>query len=101
MGEFRGKINREGRPKGKPNKTTQEIRESFSLLLSNNLEKLQSDLNELEPFQRIKILLELSKFIIPTLKAADITTTENKDFTPVQITFEEVQHIKEALESKY
>ena len=56
MGEFRGKINREGRKKGVPNKSTAEIRESFSLLLSNNLEKLQSDLNELEPFQRIKIV---------------------------------------------
>lgn len=84
---FKGTPNREGRKKGIPNRTTTEIRESFNLLLSNNLEKLQKDLEELEPFQRIKILLEISKFIIPTLKQTELTTEQSSIFQPIQINF--------------
>ena len=63
-----------GRTKGSTNKTTSEIRDKFQILLENNLEKLQQDLNDLEPEERLKIILSLSKFVIPTLKAMDLTT---------------------------
>lgn len=61
-----------GKPKGAQTKTTKEIREYFKILLSNNLEKLESDIQELEPKERIKIILELSKFVIPTIKSQQI-----------------------------
>lgn len=61
-----------GRKKGTPNKTTEEIRERFQLLISDNLEKLQKDLATLDPYKRLKYIIELSKFVIPTLKATDI-----------------------------
>jgi hypothetical protein len=64
-----------GREKGTPNKTTEEIRERFQLLISDNLEKLQEDLEALDPDKRLKYIIELSKFVIPTLKATDITAT--------------------------
>ena len=61
-----------GRVKGTANKVTNKIRGHFEKLLSNNLSKLQSDLDALEPKDRIKALLELAKFVIPTLKATEI-----------------------------
>jgi hypothetical protein len=64
-----------GREKGTPNKTTEEIRERFQLLISDNLEKLQEDLTTLDPDKRLKYIIELSKFVIPTLKATDIKAT--------------------------
>ena len=39
----------EGRPKGSVGKSNNKIRETFQLLLENNIEKIQDDLNELEP----------------------------------------------------
>ena len=62
-----------GRTKGTPNKTTAELRERFTLLLETNIDRIQSDLDTLEPKDRIRTLLEISKFIIPTLKAVDNT----------------------------
>ena len=61
-----------GRPKGSVNKSSNEIRETFQLLLSNNLEKIQDDLNELEAKDRIKLLLDLASFIIPKMKSVDL-----------------------------
>lgn len=63
-----------GRQKGSPNKTTAEIRQFYQKLLSSNMELLQSDLDSLEPLQRVKILIELSKFVIPVIKATDLNT---------------------------
>lgn len=60
-----------GRTKGTPNKTTAELRERFSNLLEANIDTIQNDLDNLEPKDRIKTILEISKFVIPTLKAVD------------------------------
>ena len=55
-----------GRTKGTTNKTTAELREKFSLLLESNFDKLQKDIDLLEPKDRIKTILELAKFVVPT-----------------------------------
>ncbi|HEY9222331.1 MAG TPA: hypothetical protein VIO43_12235 [Lutibacter sp.] len=58
--------------KGVPNKTTKEIRELFKTLLEANIEKIQRDLNKMDPQQRVKIILEIAKFVIPTLRSSEI-----------------------------
>jgi hypothetical protein len=87
MGNFKGVRNANGRPKGAVNLITAEIREHFQNLVSDNLEQLDSDLKSLEPLQRIKIVIELSKFVLPTLKATELTTDSNNSFQPITITF--------------
>jgi hypothetical protein len=62
-----------GRKKGSPNKTTAEIRDAFQILIENNLNQLQDDLDYLDPLARIKVLIELSKFILPQMKAVDLS----------------------------
>lgn len=75
-----------GRKVGTPNKVTNELREKFTLLLEDNIDKLQSDLDLLEPKDRLKTLLEISKFVIPTLKSTELTTDKgNNNFLPVII----------------
>jgi len=92
-----------GRKKGTPNKTTQEIRDKFSLLLSNNIDTLQNDINQLEPKDRIKTLIDISKFVIPTLKATELkmNNEDNQDNEDkrVQIVFKEItkEHVKNVI----
>jgi len=79
MSGFRGTQNKNGRPKGVQNKDTAEIRTSFQLLIENNIEQLESDLKELKPFERIKMILELSKFVVPHLKSMELINPNEED----------------------
>ena len=96
-----------GRTKGTPNKTTAEIREKYTLLLDNNLDRLQDDIDALEPKDRIKTLLQLSKFVIPSLRATEITSNDENGFNPIvinlreELTPEEIRLINKELEEKY
>ena len=73
-----------GRKAGTPNKITKDLREKFKLIVEDNLNKLQNDIEQLEPKDRIKVIIDLSKFVLPTLRATDIkTNTDN--FTPTII----------------
>ena len=88
MTGFKGIRNVNGRPKGAVNKTTAEIREHFQNLVANNLEQLNEDLNTLEPLQRLKIIIELSKFVVPTLKATELSMElDNNNFQPITFEF--------------
>ena len=58
--------------KGVPNKTTNEVRRAFQLLVENNLPKMQNDLDSLEPKDRIKFMLDMAKFILPQLQSISI-----------------------------
>lgn len=60
-----------GRPKGSANKATTIVRQSFSKLLQDHLPQLEDDLAELEPKDRIKLLLDLAKYVVPQLKSTE------------------------------
>lgn len=70
--------NPQGRPKGVPNKTTEQVREAFKELVEGNLEKLKTDIEQLEPKDRIKCVLDIAKFILPTLKSTEYKDADNK-----------------------
>lgn len=61
-----------GRTKGSKNKSTSEVRAAFQRLVEQNIQQLEKDLEQLEPVQRVKMIIELSKFVLPTLKASEI-----------------------------
>jgi len=78
-----------GRAKGAPNKDTAEIRQNFQLLIENNLATLENDLKALTPKERIKAVLDLSRFVLPTLKSTDLNFSENNNnINPILITFD-------------
>jgi hypothetical protein len=74
-----------GRAKGTVNKTTAEIREHYQNLVSKNLEQLDNDLKSLEPLQRLKMILELSRFVVPNLKTTELIANSENEFTPIVI----------------
>ena len=96
-----------GRTAGAVNKTTAEIREHYQYLVSNNLEQLNEDLKSIAPLHRIKLIIELSKFVVPTLKATELIAGTENGFKPITIKIgtgmrpEEIREISEALEQKY
>lgn len=61
--------NPSGKPKGAINKTTKEIRETITYIVSHNISTIQSDLDELSPKDRVKVLVDLIQYITPKLKA--------------------------------
>jgi len=61
-----------GTRKGIPNKATSEVRKAFQLLVEANLPQMQSDLDSLEPRDRLKFILDIAKFILPTLQAVSV-----------------------------
>ena len=79
-----------GRKPGVKNKELTDVRAKFQLLIDNNIDALQSDLDCLKPLDRIKAIIELSKFCLPTLKAIDSIDTNDKEREPVVITFKVV-----------
>lgn len=88
-GELASRAGKLGTRKGIPNRVNHEVRKSFQLLVENNLERLQNDLDELEPKDRIKIILEMAKFILPTLQAVsvdDLREEEAQGFNTLIIT---------------
>lgn len=70
--ETASKAGKKSSRKGTPNRTTEEVRDLFKDLLEKNMSKFQKDLDKLEPDKRLKILLEVAKFVIPTLKSSEL-----------------------------
>ena len=79
-----------GRPKGSKNKTTTEIREFFTEFVGNRIEDLDLAFDELEPREKFKFLLDMAKFVVPTLRSIGSTINELSDEQFEKI----VKHIK-------
>lgn len=82
---FYGKRNTSGRPKNSKNLVSTAVKDSFALLLENNLDQLQDDLDQLKPLDRLKIIVELAGYFIPKLKATDLQITEQEAYKPIII----------------
>jgi hypothetical protein len=77
-----------GRPQGAKNTVTQIVRKHFETLICKNLEQLQKDIEALEPKDRIKVVIDLSKFVIPTLKSIESSALETEKPTEINIIIE-------------
>ena len=87
-------INRSGRKSGSTNKTTTEIRKKYLELIENNFEQLETDLKSLKASERVKAIIELSKFILPTLKATEVDLTTSNKFQPITIEWKSEKELK-------
>lgn len=74
---FKGTRNVNGRPKGALNKNTISIKESFKKLIEDNIDLLTTDLKALTPKDRVKAISDLARYVVPTLKQADVEVTNN------------------------
>lgn len=105
-----------GRKVGSKGKANQDIREAFKDILIDNLDKLNDDVKQLEPRDRIKAILDISNYILPKLRSTDkiIEVQELKNFNikdlyndaPMsseekQIFKQEIKDFKKDFDSKY
>jgi hypothetical protein len=67
-----------GRPAGKPNKITSELRDRISNFLKENWEQVEKDFKQLESKDRIILFERLLQYTTPRLQATDLTIDEVK-----------------------
>jgi hypothetical protein len=72
-----------GRKLGTPNILTNELRQNIATLLNNNFDKMQKDLNLLQPSNRLNILIELYKLCLPRM--IETNEAENSNFNPITV----------------
>lgn len=84
MGRKKGTPKTGGRKKGTPNKVTTTQREWLTRLIDNNRERIEQDINLLEPKDRLLILERLMQYSIPKLQAVQ-TRVELNTLTDEQI----------------
>lgn len=67
--------NPDGRPKGTPNRTTSQIKTMVQGFISDNLDDLQKEYNQLEPREKLQFIERLLKFVLPQQR--DVNQTIN------------------------
>lgn len=74
--------NPNGRPKGKPNKITADMREWLKSVIEKNRKQIERDLKSVEPKERLQILERLMQYVIPKQQAVkpeiDFSTMTDK-----------------------
>ena len=66
----KGKTNNpNGRPKGTPNKITQDMRQWLSTVIDKNRRQMERDLKALKPKERLQMLEKLMQYVIPKQQA--------------------------------
>lgn len=70
--------NRNGRPKGAPNKVTTELRQWVSNLIDNNRTQIEQDLMSVEPDKRLVMLEKLMQYVLP--KQQQIVEDKSNEF---------------------
>ena len=74
--------NPKGRPKGKPNKSTAEIREAYQKLVEDNLTNMTEWLTQVaadNPEKAMELMLKLSEYMIPKLARQEVTGADGAD----------------------
>ena len=62
-----------GRPTGRQNRTTEELKAAVMAFLDGNLSGLQKDFQKLKPVDRMKVMVALLKFVLPTAREVDLS----------------------------
>ena len=69
-----------GRQKGTPNKLTKELRTLLKDILYDELENLEEHLDELEPRDRLEIIIKLMPYVFPKVQKVSPSMDEPIDF---------------------
>jgi hypothetical protein len=90
-----------GKPKGSVNKSTVKVREAYTKLLEDNLGQLTEDFKELDPKDRIRLFLDLSKYVIPQLKQVEGVIDNINHNINTDLTEKEAKLLKKQILSEY
>jgi hypothetical protein len=68
-----------GRTKGTPNRTTKELKELIHNIVEVQLDTIEEDLKDLEPKDRLNILLKLVEYVLPKQREQKIDFSNLSD----------------------
>lgn len=81
-------IKKGGRTAGTPNKITTETRAQFKNLLECNFHTIQQDLDSLKPMERLTVMIQIAKIVLPALKSVQFEDkTNHNGFQPIVFEF--------------
>jgi hypothetical protein len=86
----KGKQKTGGKTKGTPNKATRDIKEAYRALIEKNLDNLTGWLEKIaekDPEKAVRIINDLSEYVIPKLARSEFTGLDGKDLIPTSIKF--------------
>lgn len=69
-----------GREKGTPNRLTKELRTVLKDIVYRELESIESRLDELDPKDRIELIIKLMPYVFPKLDSISHNTNEPLDW---------------------
>ena len=85
----KGKPKTGGKEKGSLNKATRDIKEAYRMLIEKNLDNLTTWLEiiaEKDPDKAIRIINDLSEYVIPKLARTDLTTGDKPIKQSINVT---------------
>lgn len=90
-----------GRKKGTPNKTTAEIRQAISDIVSMNIDTLNEDIQSLDPKDRIKFIIDLVNYVLPKIQSIEMKEPERQITKPnlSNVTYAEVKKVLDQLKT--
>lgn len=71
-----------GRPRGVKNKVNRDIKDAFKMLITNNIdnfEKWLKQVADINPKEALKLIIDLSPYVVPKLSSQDIKLEEVKE----------------------
>lgn len=74
-----------GREKGTPNNATAELRQFVNNFINGNLDRIQSDFDELDAKDRLAFIEKLLKYVLPRQLEANVQTFDLKQITGMQV----------------
>ena len=79
MGFQKGHTFSKGRPKGTPNKATEQMKIAMATLLQSNTDNMNKWLQEVakeSPREALKLMLSMAEYFVPKLSRTEIATKE-------------------------
>ena len=93
---FKGVRNDNGRPVGSKNKSTILVKNTIASILDDNVELFKEKLLQLNDKDFVRAYMDLTKYVIPTVKAVEVNEVTDNNFPSWIDNYSEKQ-LKEAL----
>lgn len=85
MGQRKGQTgNPNGRPKGTPNRHTADLREKINTIIDKQIDNIETDLDSLEPMQRLQIVEKLISYCVPKLSSVSVEAQVQAEYLELE-----------------
>jgi hypothetical protein len=85
MTDFKGTINKAGRPANATNTLTRNVKKLIADIVEHNLETLQDELNQMKPNEKARIIISLLEHVSPKLRSIETNDVTDTTFKPISI----------------